>query len=260
MTDLITTPQNVLYCDACGMPPEYCSYGPDFETHCLPWLKSNHPNIFTKLHGNKTVADSGGEGESSSPPAPTEPWTTRERLVAFYTKYMPEKVEGIDAILEKYEGKEDKLFVALVKKYGPEPEDPYLAAKYGAGLDSDEDIDVNEAMEGLDVGDKKKKRRGAAAKTVNKVDTRVIVHKISRNRKKAVTHIVGLDTAPGIKLKEASKAFSKRFAGSSSVKDKEIIIQGDHLEEVAEMIVSKFGVSQDAVFLDLDGEFVPFGG
>jgi len=30
---IITTPQTVLYCDACGMPPEYCSYGPDFETH-----------------------------------------------------------------------------------------------------------------------------------------------------------------------------------------------------------------------------------
>lgn len=35
---------------------------------------------------------------------------------------------------------------------------------------------------------------------------------------------------------------------------------GDHLEEVADMIVSKFGVNGDAVFLDLDGEFVPFGG
>jgi len=70
---------------------------------------------------------------------------------------------------------------------------------------------------------------------------------------------VGMDTVPGLKLKDASKAFSKRFAGSSSVKDKEIIIQGDHLEDVAEMIVNKFGVSADMVFLDLDGEFVSFG-
>eukprot|EP00584_Thalassiosira_punctigera_P005603 CAMPEP_0172530478 /NCGR_PEP_ID=MMETSP1067-20121228/4204_1 /TAXON_ID=265564 ORGANISM="Thalassiosira punctigera, Strain Tpunct2005C2" /NCGR_SAMPLE_ID=MMETSP1067 /ASSEMBLY_ACC=CAM_ASM_000444 /LENGTH=261 /DNA_ID=CAMNT_0013314697 /DNA_START=104 /DNA_END=889 /DNA_ORIENTATION=+ len=258
----ITTPQFVLYCNACGMPPEYCAYGPDFETHCVPWLKSNHPRFFSKLHGNKAVSSAGGndqEGDESNP-APTEPWTTRERLVAFYTKYMPEKLDGIDAILEKYEGKEDKLFKALVKKYGPEPEDPY----YAAGSDSDDDEGgVAERMEGLDVaGGKggKKKRRGAAAKKVNKVDTRVVVQKISRNRKKAVTHVVGMDTVPGIKLKEASKAFSKRFAGSSSVKDKEIIIQGDHLEDVAEMIVSKFGVSEDAVFLDLDGEFVPFGG
>ena len=121
--------------------------------------------------------------------------------------------------------------------------------------------ELAEKMEELDVGGKssKKKRRGAAAKKVNKFDTRVIVQKISRNRKKAVTHVVGMDTVPGLKLKDASKAFSKRFAGSSSVKDKEIIIQGDHLEDVAEMIVNKFGVSADMVFLDLDGESVSFG-
>ena len=35
-------------------------------------------------------------------------------------------------------------------------------------------------------------------------------------------------------------------------------IVGDHLEEVAEMIVTKFGVSGEAVFLDLDGEFVSY--
>lgn len=149
-------------------------------------------------------------------------------------------------------GKEDKLFNALVKKYGPEPDDPYY---YGAG--SGDEGDVADKMGALDVKDTKK-RRGAAAKKVKQVDTRVVVQKISRNRKKAVTHVVGMDTVPGIKLKEASKAFSKRFAGSSSVKDKEIIIQGDHLEDVAEMIVNKFGVSGECVFLDLDGEFVAF--
>lgn len=256
--DNITTPVARVYCDACGMPPEYCSYGPDFETHCLPWLKANNPRLFKKLHGSKAVSSSDAaandEGGDAAP-EPTEPWTTRERLTAFYAKYMPEKLDGIDAILEKYEGKEDKLFLALVKKYGPEPEDPYYAA-----ISDSEDEGVNDKMEDLAIDDSsKKKRRGAAAKKVNKVDTRVIVQKISRNRKKAVTHVVGLDTVPGMKLKEASKAFSKRFAGSSSVKDKEIIIQGDHLEDVAEMIVNKFKVDANAVFLDLDGEFVCYG-
>lgn len=37
-----------------------------------------------------------------------------------------------------------------------------------------------------------------------------------------------------------------------------IYFSGDHLEEVAEMIVTKFGVSGEAVFLDLDGEFVSY--
>jgi density-regulated protein DRP1 len=276
MTDILTTPVAVIYCGACGMPPEYCSYGPDYESHCVPWLKSSHPDIYARL---RAIAGGGGGGaaESSSstdanapttaavpaPAAPAGPWTTRQRLVAFYDKYMPEKLDGIDSILEKYQGKEDKLFVALVKKYGPEPDDPY----YADGSDSDDDDDdddgddVGGKMRDLDVGDgTKKKRRGAAAKRVNKVDTRVIIQKISRNRKKAVTHVVGLDTVPNMKLKDAAKAFSKRFAGSSSVKDKEIIIQGDHVEDVADMIVSKFGVKEDAVFFDLDGEFVPYGG
>lgn len=231
----------------------------------MPWLKANNPRLFTKLHGNKKVKEgdtesgNGNNNADDDANVPTEPWTTKERLVAFYTKYMPEKLDGIDAILTKYEGKEDKLFTALVKKYGPEPEDPFYIGD--SSDDEDDDDVVAEKMEELDVGGKssKKKRRGASAKKVNKVDTRVIVQKISRNRKKAVTHVVGMDTVPGLKLKDASKAFSKRFAGSSSVKDKEIIIQGDHLEDVAEMIVNKFGVSADMVFLDLDGEFVSFG-
>ncbi|KAL3775488.1 hypothetical protein HJC23_013539 [Cyclotella cryptica] len=255
----ITAPRNVLYCHACGMPPEYCEYGPDFETHCVPWLKSKHPDLFTKLHGDKQVMSKKSDSAAASPLAPTEPWSTRERLAAFYTKYMPEKLDGIDAILDKYAGKEDKLFTALVKKYGPEPEDPYCVAKYGAASDDeDEEEETTEQMSNLEID--KKKRRGAAAKSTSKVDTRIIIQKISRNRKKAVTHVVGMDTVPNLNLKDAAKAFSKRFAGSSSVKDKEIIIQGDHLEEVAEMIVKKFGVKEDAVFLDLDGEFVPFGG
>ena len=189
---------------------------------------------------------------------------------------MPEKLEGINDILLKYEGKEDKLFMALVKKYGPEPMDPFFAHGSDDDDDDDESSDdeddddehnLNDQMDGLDMKDAKKssskssnKRRGASAKKVNKVDTRIIIQKISRNRKKAVTHVVGMETIPGMKLKEASKAFSKRFAGSSSVKEKEIIIQGDHSYDVAEMIISKFGVSEEAVYFDLDGEFVPYSG
>ncbi len=285
--DDITAPRSVLYCDACGMPPEYCSYGPDFETHCLPWLKAKHPQIYEKLHHNhhrddndRDISAAGASAASSS--KPSKPWTTRERLAAFYTKYMPEKLEGIDEILVKYEGKEDKLFLALVKKYGPEPMDPFFADdsdddgeddESSDGDDDDDDNDddnLNSVMDGLDMNDGGKKsssksssssnnkRRGAAAKKVNKVETRIIIQKISRNRKKAVTHVVGMETIPGMKLKEASKAFSKRFAGSSSVKENEIIIQGDHSVDVADMIISKFGVSENAVYFDLDGEFVPY--
>ena len=43
-----------------------------------------------------------------------------------------------------------------------------------------------------------------------------------------------------------------------STKGKEIIIQGDHMDDVAEMVVSQFKVPGDSVYLDIDGEFVPY--
>ena len=162
-------------------------------------------------------------------------------------------MDAVPALLEKYAGKEEKLFTALVNKYGPEPEDPYYAQEAVGDLEEDLD-DLNL--------DEKKKRRGVGAKKAAKVDTRIVIQKISRNKKKAVTIVVGMDTVPDVNLKDVAKAFSKRFAGSSSVKDgargKEIIIQGDHMDDVAEMVVQKFKVPGDSVFLDVDGEFIPY--
>jgi len=260
----------VLYCGECGVPPEYCEYGPDYETHCKSWLLKNHPTVYAELKALRKGGDNDATDctvTSADSPAlvkPTpQPWTTVERLTEFYKKYQPDKLDGIATILEKYAGKEDKLFAALVRKYGPEPEDPY-------NLDSDDDTDdgggggksnVEQDIGELSLAEKKKKRRGASAKKSSIVDTRIVIQKVSRNKRKAVTIIVGMDTVPDIKLKEVAKAFSKRFAGSSSVKDtpagkKDIIIQGDHMDEVAKMIIDKFKVPADAVFLDIDGEFV----
>lgn len=245
-----------IYCGACGMPPEYCEYGPDFESHCLPWIIKHHPELHQKLKALR-----GGGGDSASPEAnagvPTEPWTTEQRLVAFYEKYTPEKVNGVPALLEKYAGKEEKLFEALVKKYGPEPQDPYYAQD-----DNNDDELLNDEMGNVQLDKDKKKRRGVGAKKANEVDTRVIIQKIARSKKKSVTIVVGMDSIPNVNLKDVSKAFSKRFAGSSSVKDgakgKEIIIQGDHMDDVAEMVVHNFHVPGDSVFLDVNGEFVPY--
>eukprot|EP00428_Durinskia_dybowskii_P050394 CAMPEP_0170321588 /NCGR_PEP_ID=MMETSP0116_2-20130129/61558_1 /TAXON_ID=400756 /ORGANISM="Durinskia baltica, Strain CSIRO CS-38" /LENGTH=56 /DNA_ID=CAMNT_0010574419 /DNA_START=1 /DNA_END=168 /DNA_ORIENTATION=- len=47
--DAVLQPVEVIYCGKCGIPPEYCEYGPDFETHCNPWLKKNHPELHAKL-------------------------------------------------------------------------------------------------------------------------------------------------------------------------------------------------------------------
>jgi len=236
------------------MPPEYCEYGPDFETHCDPWLQKHHPDLYETLAA-KRGADSVKKAGASTEAAvkkPPRPWTTEERLTAFYEKYVPEKIESVPALLEKYAGKEDSLFKALVKKYGEEPSDPY----YSESSDS-------EVSEDEDEGKGKKKRRGASAKKKETASqTRVVVAKESQKKKRFLTIVSGMETVPDVKLKDASKTFSKRFAGSSSVKEnpqggKDIIIQGDHMYDVAEFIADKFQVDASSIFLDMDGDIVP---
>lgn len=245
MTDTVETSsallprREVIYCGACGMPPEYCEYGPDFESHCLSWLQKHHPELSQQLHG---------EIKAKKPPRPAEPWTTEERLTAFYEKYAPEKLDSVPEFVVKYAGKEDKLFQALEKKYGPEPEDPYYA-------DSDDDENDEEGDAQPAAG--RNKRRGAHAKKSEVQDIRVVIQKVSQRKRRHVTIVTGMETVPGVKLKDVSKIFSKKFAGSSSVKDKSIIVQGDHVYEAAEVLMDKFNVPEASVFLDLDGEIVP---
>lgn len=259
----VLTPKEILYCDKCGMPPEYCEFGPDFESHCIPWLKSEHPEIFAALHSAKrSHNDDSMEENDDDEGKKGGVRTVEQRLIAFYEHYMPDKLDGIPKILEKYAGKEDQLFIALTKKYGPEPD-------VSGGEEDEEDYDSDnnslvDDMQNVSVADKKK-RRGASAKKSSKADTRIIIQVIKRTKKKAVTIVVGMDTVPNVKpnLKDVSQKFSRRFAGSSSVKDtakggKEVIIQGDHSYDVADFIIQNFGVSGEDIFLDEGGEFVPF--
>jgi density-regulated protein len=280
----------VLYCGACGMPPEYCEYGPDFETHCDPWLQKHHPTVRAKLAAlrgdvNKTAKKKSGTGESAdggNKPTkikPAHPWTTAERLTAFYQKYVPEKMDGVPGLLEKYAGKEENLFSALVKKYGPEPLDPYFSdSDDDDGSDDDDDDsgdekdvdgddeDEEEATAGVDNKTKRSKRRGVGASKLNSeagFTGRVLVQKEAKKKKRILTVVSGLEPALAVhqhKLKDATKAFAKAFAGSSSVKDNDtIIVQGDHVLELAELLVDKFQVPEECIYIDMgDGKVVNF--
>jgi len=219
--------REVLYCKKCGMPPEYCEYGPDFETHCSPWLKKHHPVLFEhlkELRGATSASASGDKAEAAEekPAKPDRARNIEERLVAFYEKYQPEKVSDVPGLLEKYAGKEDKLFFALTKKYGPEPDDPFYA---DSESDSDEDDDEDNNVGEEEMGDlaitDKKKRRGAGAKKKkgDEAVCRVVVQKRAQNKRRFLTVVMGMETVRDVKLKDVSKAFSKKFAGSSSVKD-----------------------------------------
>lgn len=41
-------PVQVLYCGVCGLPAEYCEFGPDFEK-CKPWLIQHAAEIYPDL-------------------------------------------------------------------------------------------------------------------------------------------------------------------------------------------------------------------
>ncbi|KAE8718828.1 WD repeat-containing protein DWA1-like [Hibiscus syriacus] len=41
-------PVVVQYCQVCGLPPEYCEFGPEFEK-CKPWLIQNAPDLYPDL-------------------------------------------------------------------------------------------------------------------------------------------------------------------------------------------------------------------
>lgn len=40
--------KEVELCPVCGMPPEYCEYGANFDL-CKPWLKENHLDLYPDL-------------------------------------------------------------------------------------------------------------------------------------------------------------------------------------------------------------------
>mmetsp|Transcript_16720 Transcript_16720/g.54651 ORF Transcript_16720/g.54651 Transcript_16720/m.54651 type:complete len:189 (-) Transcript_16720:1351-1917(-) len=83
----------------------------------------------------------------------------------------------------------------------------------------------------------------------------VVIERTTRNKRKCVTTISGLDIFQ-VKLAEAAKKFGKKFAcGSSVVKDaagkEQIDVQGDFMEEIGELILKEYGkdggISEDVI-------------
>jgi density-regulated protein DRP1 len=80
------------------------------------------------------------------------------------------------------------------------------------------------------------------------MDTKVVISRIQRQKKKYVTVIAGLETVPDLKLKDATKVFGKKFSSGASISEtqtgaKEVVIQGDVSFDVPAVLVSEFKVS-----------------
>jgi density-regulated protein DRP1 len=79
-------------------------------------------------------------------------------------------------------------------------------------------------------GGKKKSGIGPKKKAPSLVTCKVIIARVQRQKRKYVTSILGLDTVPDLKIKDAAKSFGKKFSSGCSISDtatgaKEVVIQ-----------------------------------
>jgi len=115
--------------------------------------------------------------------------------------------------------------------------------------------------------EKKKKKRGGASvpKKAAVVETKVYIARVQRQKRKFVTSVVGLDTVPDLKLKDAARVFGRKFSSGASIGDtatgaKEIVIQGDVSFELPSLLVTEFKISKSAIFLVDESGTRPYEG
>eukprot|EP00897_Mesotaenium_endlicherianum_P004823 jgi/Mesen1/4369/ME000221S03488 len=135
---------------------------------------------------------------------------------------------------------------------------------------------ATDGVEGLGLVDDNPSTSGAAGKEPAKEEVKrlpggkvkkkekpeVVVEKVTRNKRKSVTMVKGLETF-GIKLGDAAKKLGKRFAsGASVVKDatgkEQIDVQGDILFDFADFIRQSYPeIPSAAIFMIEEGRKVP---
>lgn len=68
--------------------------------------------------GSASGSGSGGSGSDAAATPPAVVAAVRRRITAVYSQFAPDRVGKIDALLDKYRGKEEKLATAVELKYG----------------------------------------------------------------------------------------------------------------------------------------------
>ena len=120
-------------------------------------------------------------------------------------------------------------------------------------------VKLEKEMEGASVSDKppvdapaaegEEKKEGGKKKKEKKAKG-VTITRTTRNKKKTITNVAGLEHYPEVKIAECAKTLGKKFACGASVtkgptgKD-EIDVQGDFSHEIADLLAEKFGVDRE---------------
>ena len=159
-------------------------------------------------------------------PMAEEPGTPTATTVApVMVEYDP--VTGVPAEYNEYLPSDSLEY----KKWKAAQEGPESMAKLTL-----KDKQGNEIEKQLPGGKVKKKQKPS-----------IVLERNTRNKKKCVTTLHGLGSF-GVKLSDAAKVFGKKFACGASVTksatgEEQIDVQGDFLDQLAELIVKNYGGS-----------------
>ncbi|XP_075489617.1 translation machinery-associated protein 22-like [Primulina tabacum] len=109
---------------------------------------------------------------------------------------------------------------------------------------------------------KEEVKRLPGGKIKKKEKPEVIIEKVTRNKRKCITTVKGLELF-GVKLNDASKKLGKKFATGASVvkgptEKEQIDVQGDIVYDIVEFITDTWpDVSETVIFFIEDGKKVP---
>lgn len=109
------------------------------------------------------------------------------------------------------------------------------------------DLALAQEAAALSLSEGKQRGGGSAApkKSVVK-ETKIIINRVQRQKRKYVTSVLGLDNVPEVKIKDIAKFFGKKFSSGASINDthqgKEIVIQGDVSYDLPAILIQEYKV------------------
>lgn len=135
----------------------------------------------------------------------------------------------------------------------------WKAVQSGEAVESQmANLAVSDASGAAPAAEPEKPEKSSSKKKKSKDVPMVVLEKNTRNKKKCITTISGLDNF-GVKLGEAAKIFGKKFASGASVTKtadgkEQIDCQGDFLDQAAELILKQFKQVQKADVYFIEGK------
>ncbi|OAY27125.1 translation machinery-associated protein 22 [Manihot esculenta] len=152
------------------------------------------------------------------------------------------------------------LYPGLIKETNAKEADKVAEQLQSAGISSSSGDGATPS--GVTSAPKEEVKRLPGGKIKKKEKQEVVIEKVTRNKRKCITTVKGLDLF-GVKLSDASKKLGKKFATGASVvkgptEKEQIDVQGDISYDIVDFITETWpDVPEAAIYFIEDGKKVP---